>query len=235
MDNIDKSIERIIPAFERLQKALIAFAQNAIARKVTPEQIALFDMNNLIMNDLGGSQLVEAVSELSGAVAVARNPAVNAAIGRLNEQFFISDLGKMGDKVKGIIANAFIAESNETDLLMLLRNELSALSPEKVGALLNTSIRTTERVAYMEGLGDLPDDTVFEYTGEPLIETSRPYCVEHYGTTATYGELKGQTNDQGQPVLAAAGGYNCRHQWEEVSGKSVAQIREELEVRRAGR
>ena len=118
-------------------------------------------------------------------------------------------------KVKDVIAKAFLNELDTVQLKGLLENALSSFSEQKIGALLNTSIRTTERMAYAELVNDLPDDTIFEYVG-PQDDKNRPFCAQWVGQTIQKSELETLLNDDGEPAMTAAGGYSCRHSWEIV-------------------
>jgi hypothetical protein len=216
MDNADKVANKFAPAFEKLQLAIIKVSMNLIRQEPTLQEIATFPMQQLIWDELGGAQLVKAVGAASTYIARSANKNINYAIGQLDEQFFINELGKAAANAKRIVADAFLNNYSEESLRQMLANELNNLSKEKIGSLLHTAIRTTERTAYADFVSDVPKDTLFEYVGGGLIPTSRPFCVEWYGKRITKSELDGLLNDNGEPAITAAGGYNCRHKWEEV-------------------
>ena len=219
MDNIDKIVKKLSNPFVKISDSLVKIGLGY--DKLTLDEIAELDIDSIIMQELGGTELVGAVADASSLVARAKNPALSDAIGHLGDQFFIRDLGDAGAKVKQVMAEAFVSELPQEAVKNMLMDAVSRLSDEKIGALLNTAIRTTERAAYASAVSDLPDDTIFEYTGEPLIETSRPFCRHWYGREITKGELMTLMNDSGEPAISAAGGYNCRHQFEEKVGKLI--------------
>jgi len=130
----------------------------------------------------------------------------------LGDQFFVRDLADAGAKVKQVMAEAFTSNLSQDVVKQMLTEAVSRLSEGKINALLNTAIRTTERTAYAELIGDLPDDTVMVYAG-PADDRNRPFCREWVDRELTLGEVSELMNDEGQPSLTAAGGYNCRHEW----------------------
>ena len=216
MDNADKAAAKFAPAFEKLQMAIIKVSLNLLRQEPTLQEIADFPMQMVIWENLGGGPLIKSVGAASTYIAKSANKNINYAIGQLDEQFFINELGKAAANAKRVIADAFLNNYSEDSLRQLLTNELSNLSKEKIGSLLHTAIRTTERTAYADFVSDVTKDTIFEYVGGDLIPTSRPFCVEWYGKRITKAELDELLNDDGEPAITAAGGYNCRHKWEEV-------------------
>ena len=214
-DRIDKAVEKLIPAFERIQKAIIKVSLNIMKQDPTLDEIAEFPMAEFIYRDLAGYEIAQTVANVSSKIAMAKNPNLTAAIGKLDEQFFINELGKAAANAKRVIANAFLHDYTPQQLKDLLEHELANLSEAKIGALLNTAIRTTEATAYAELISDLPGDTVFEYVG-PEDERNRPFCAEWVNKKITLDELRELLNDDGEPAMTARGGYNCRHNWEQV-------------------
>jgi len=214
LDNIDKTVEKLVTPFSKIQDALIQIGIKANG-KLTPAQVAELDMNDIIMNELGGAELVFAIEEANAAFALSKNPNLDAAIGKLGNQFFVNDLTEAGEKVKKIVSEAFVNELSEEQLKGMLANALSNLTEAKIGALLNTTIRTTEATAYAELVSDLPEGTTFEYVG-PKDGKNRPFCAEWVGNQITLNDLKNLYNDDGEPAITARGGYNCRHNWEIV-------------------
>lgn len=63
--------------------------------------------------------------------------------------------------------------------------------------------------------GDDPA-TRFAYFG-PIDEKVRPFCLEHVGKVYARAEIDALDNGQIDNVFLTGGGYNCRHQWMEVS------------------
>lgn len=214
-DRIDKAVTKLVPMFEQIQQAIVKISLNIIKQEPTLQEIADFPMAEFVYRDLAGYEIAQTVANVSGKIAMSKNPNVTVAIGRLDEQFFINELGKAAANAKRVIANAFQYNYTPHKLKELLQAELVNLSESKIGALLNTAIRTTEATAYAELIADLPAETVCDYVG-PEDDRNRPFCAKWVNKKITLGELQELLNDDGEPAITARGGYNCRHNWEQV-------------------
>jgi hypothetical protein len=65
-------------------------------------------------------------------------------------------------------------------------------------------------------LSDESEDPVYAYMG-PADEKTRDFCLEHVGKVYTREQIDELDNGQLNDVFLTGGGYNCRHQWMEVS------------------
>jgi hypothetical protein len=65
-------------------------------------------------------------------------------------------------------------------------------------------------------LSDDSEDPVYAYMG-PADEKTRDFCLEHVGKVYTREQIDELDNGQLNDVFLTGGGYNCRHQWMEVS------------------
>ena len=60
------------------------------------------------------------------------------------------------------------------------------------------------------------EDVPFLYAG-PIDEKVRPFCLRLVGQVLTRADIDALDNEQLDNVFLTGGGYNCRHQWVEVS------------------
>jgi hypothetical protein len=65
-------------------------------------------------------------------------------------------------------------------------------------------------------LSDESEEPVYAYMG-PADEKTRDFCLEHVGKVYTREQIDELDNGQLNDVFLTGGGYNCRHQWMEVS------------------
>lgn len=61
--------------------------------------------------------------------------------------------------------------------------------------------------------------------------TVRPFCAAHINKVYTIEEVKKMVNGFGQPALAYAGGYNCRHRWAPVGEANVSPFEPDQKFR----
>lgn len=89
-----------------------------------------------------------------------------------------------------------------------------------IRTLYDTSISIYGR--QVEALLSPDEDAVYAYMG-PADEKTREFCLEHVGKVYTREQIDELDNGQLNDVFLTGGGYNCRHQWMEVSKFSELQ------------
>lgn len=65
--------------------------------------------------------------------------------------------------------------------------------------------------------GPAPQTRVYLYTG-PADNRLRPFCRHHVGKVLSRGQIDRLDNKQLPNTFLTRGGYNCRHQWRDVTG-----------------
>lgn len=104
-------------------------------------------------------------------------------------------------------------------ILMDLGKVLDKREPV-IRTLYDTSISIYGR--QVEALLEPDEGAVYAYMG-PADEKTRDFCLEHVGKVYTREQIDELDNGQMNDVFLTAGGFNCRHQWMEVSKFSELQ------------
>ncbi len=215
-DIIDKTVEKLVIPFEKLQGAIVSIGLKVSGKPNALQLIADVNFTDVILNELGGIELVEGIAKATSSSVIAFNPTNSPAVARamagLENETYIGQLGDAGAKVKQVLIDSVISKTSPEQLKTALELATKNLSPEKIGSLMNTAIRTTDRRVFSETTKELPDDTLYFYDG-PADEKNRPFCAEWVGRTINKKDLEVLRNDQGGPAQIEGGGFNCRHVW----------------------
>lgn len=134
------------------------------------------------------------------------------------EQTIFSNNAK---KAQSIIAKSLEESAFQgNDWESIVRRSLQKLNFEERH--INTEIETTK--AALNNLKRFKDfaetereDLHLRYEGP---EPGREFCKIHYNKIYKLEDVKEMTNDFGQPAFTYCGGYNCRHRWVPVFGKT---------------
>jgi hypothetical protein len=118
-----------------------------------------------------------------------------------------------------------------------LPNDLAKVldsAESRVLTLYDTAVSIFGRQVEAEQAGDDPS-TTFVYMG-PVDAKTRDFCLEHVGKVYTREEIDELDNGQLSNVFLTAGGWNCRHVFQEISKASelretgeAPEIRQEVE------
>lgn len=164
---------------------------------------------------LATRRLAQQSARLSGAF-----DARIAALKLLHE----TDLLDEGDVIARTLWQATIRGvfgARPVDLILQdLFDEIDA-SEAQIRTLYDTSVSIFGRQVEALQAGDDPD-AVFAYMG-PADKKTREFCRQHVGKVYTRTEIETLDNGQIDNVFLTGGGYNCRHQWVEVSKFSELQ------------
>lgn len=114
-------------------------------------------------------------------------------------------------------------------------------SQPQIRTLYDTSVSIFGRQVEALQAGDDPE-TPFLYVG-PVDGKTRDFCLERVGKVFTRQEIDAMDNGKNQPkpVFLTAGGFSCRHVWQEVSkfsesydliktGDRLPEVQDELDA-----
>ena len=96
-------------------------------------------------------------------------------------------------------------------------NEIFAEWVYRARTLYETAIAEfAQVVAHAKSTSGSPQARVYLYTG-PIDNRLRPFCKLHVGKVLTRAQIDRLDNKQLPNTFLTRGGYNCRHQWRDVS------------------
>jgi len=136
----------------------------------------------------------------------------------------LSDLLDEGDAVARALWQATtrgVFGSRSADAILADLGDVLDYSEPQIRTLYDTSVSIYGRQVEALQSGDSPD-TTFAFFG-PVDERTREFCLKHVGKVYTHAEIDALDNGQIDNVFLTGGGYNCRHQWTEVSRFSELQ------------
>lgn len=159
-------------------------------------------------------------SKLSMVAAGAGLPDVPQRLGALRELHrldLLTEERRIADLLAQSATRAVVAGVPRRVLLDDLERVLDK-SRANVATLYDTSVSVYGREVEAIQAGDNPK-ALFMYVG-PADAKTRKWCLRYVGRVLTRREIDKLDNGQlGQPFLTG-GGYNCRHQWTEISPAS---------------
>lgn len=172
-------------------------------------------LDRLVDRVLATRRIAQAAARLSGAF-----DARLAALLALHE----TDLLDEGDEIARALWQATVRGifgSRPVNRILADLADVIDASEAQIGTLYDTSVSIFGRQVEALQAGDDPD-TAFLYVG-PNDKKTRPFCREHVGLVYTRDRIDELDNWQIDNVFLTGGGYNCRHQFIEVSQFSSLQ------------
>lgn len=221
----DRAAKDFQVALERMRletvKRFIMFKDSVSAE--TLRQFISEGMENFVMNTLNfkgdiNKLMVAYDDALKG---ISSFPTVNEstleptlrALRNINTASWITQSNiEIGAIQKEIFNASLTNQWNQKTIINNLQTGIHGnLSEGQLNTLIDTSLSVYERDVTSAMMAEMPEDTLYIYSG-PLDEKTREICVQQIGA----GEL---TESQiistfGSDVLQVGGGFNCRHRWD---------------------
>lgn len=210
---------------KELQQALVVSGYPKLAETAYGERL-----DTLTRTVLGARRLARSSSELARGVE-----------GKLQALRVLAqtDLLQMGEAAayelwQATIRGVFASRAPRA-ILADLFDIVDATEPQ-IQTLYDTSLSIYTRQVEALQAGDEPE-TRFAFMG-PVDAKTRPFCLKHVGKVYTREEIDQMDNGQIDNVFLTAGGWNCRHQWIEISkfselydlgDKRIPEVEDQLE------
>jgi hypothetical protein len=130
----------------------------------------------------------------------------------------LADLLGEGDELARALWQATVRGifgSQSVDAILADLADVIDRTAPQIRTLYDTAISIFGRQVEMLSAGDDPA-AIYLYLG-PDDAITRPFCRQHVGKVYTRTAIDALDNGQLDNVFLTGGGYNCRHQWMEVS------------------
>lgn len=154
------------------------------------------------------------LAQRSAALVAGSVPSQLAALKALHFEDLLLDGDDLARGLSQATVRGIFGSRNPDDILADLAAVLDDTAPH-VQTLYDTAVSIFGRQVEAIHAGDAPE-TRFAYFG-PIDEKVRPFCLQHVGKVYTRVEIDALDNGQIDNVFLTGGGYNCRHQWMEIS------------------
>lgn len=221
-----RSLERKLPpliadAADGNRTAIVKAAQANQVRKELRERLRLSGYDELA-DAATGSPLDRLADQVLTTRRLARQSAdlSRGIVLRMEalkalQQFDLLDQGDDLSKAlwRATFRGVFNARSVD-DILDDLSDVIDDTEPH-IQTLYDTSVSIYGRQVEALQAGDDPE-TPFAYMG-PADGKTREFCLDHVGKVYTRAQIDALDNGQIDNVFLTGGGYNCRHNWIEVS------------------
>ena len=174
-------------------------AQSAYGKRLDP----------IVANVLETRRLAQQTARLSGAF----NARVQA-LKTLHETDLLDEGAELARALWQAVTRGVFGARSINDILDDLSAVIDATEPQ-LRTLYDTSVSIFSRQIEALQAGDEPD-TPFLFVG-PADDKTREFCRAHVGKVYTREQINAMDNGQIDNCFLSAGGFNCRHQWIEVS------------------
>lgn len=215
---IDDVIDEYNSSIDSASQEFVSDVENLKEEGLSTEEILLFiaaiDLTTYFIEDLGASTAIN--SYMAGTEAVlgdlpffgATSEQKLVALQNLQRANITQFTGSVGQSVRMSIGQGIANSLSKTATEDLIRRNISRDLP-RIDTIITSSIGTYQQSIIATMSNDLPNDTLWEYSG-PRDDKNRDICRTFLAESPlTFEQIESiETN-----AFYDRGGYNCRHLW----------------------